>query len=274
LGRVRAVKSQRAAELVADRIRAAIIRGDVGQGDSLSTEAELTRAFSVSRPTLREAMRILEADDLIEINRGPRGGAKVKEVASSDFVARAVGQTLQVQKTTLRDVYEARCAIEPAAARLAALSGQRVAAAQALRDRIAEEYAALGDVKRLSHAVGNFHRTLLQWSGNKTLALLGEALHDILERHLLLIDLNIARWELPERQRARQLDAFGTEEKLADLIERGDGEAAESLWRTLLTQSASYWLQGPLENATLEILETPNDGAPWPASVSKSGVGA
>src|SRR5262249_2171707 len=75
--------------------------------------------FGVSRPTLREAFRILEAESLISIRRGARGGARV---VSPDIAvaARYVGLLLQMSGTTIADVYEARMVTEPAAARLLA----------------------------------------------------------------------------------------------------------------------------------------------------------
>ena len=56
------VRLPKVAELVAGEIRRRIINGDVQAGDPLPNEAELTALFGVSRPTLREALRLLEAD--------------------------------------------------------------------------------------------------------------------------------------------------------------------------------------------------------------------
>src|SRR3546814_8534697 len=65
------------AELVADRIRRRIISGELGEGASLPPESQLLELFGVSRPTLREAIRILEAERLITVKRGSRSGARV-----------------------------------------------------------------------------------------------------------------------------------------------------------------------------------------------------
>ena len=67
--------------------------------------------FGVSRPTLREAFRILEAEDLISVKRGSRGGARVTEPSLS-VAARYVGLLLQVQGTPIADVYEARMVLK------------------------------------------------------------------------------------------------------------------------------------------------------------------
>jgi DNA-binding FadR family transcriptional regulator len=83
------------------------VRGERTHDDNLPTEAQLMEVFSVSRPTLREAIRLLEGEDLIEVLRGPRGGAKIKRF-TPDRAARAIGETLQASRTTLEDVFTAR----------------------------------------------------------------------------------------------------------------------------------------------------------------------
>ena len=64
---IRAVKT---GEMIASFLRSKIVRGEFAEGDSLPPEAELMRQFEVSRPTLREAFRILETESLIVIRRG------------------------------------------------------------------------------------------------------------------------------------------------------------------------------------------------------------
>jgi DNA-binding FadR family transcriptional regulator len=70
--------SPRLAQLIADTVRDQVHRGVLQPGDRLPTEATLVRQFGVSRPTLREALRMLERDELIYVRRGTRGGASVR----------------------------------------------------------------------------------------------------------------------------------------------------------------------------------------------------
>jgi GntR family transcriptional repressor for pyruvate dehydrogenase complex len=72
------VQVPKAAQLVADAVRARILRGDLVPGDRLPSEAALTAQYGVSRPTLREALRLLEAQELLEMRRGARGGGVVR----------------------------------------------------------------------------------------------------------------------------------------------------------------------------------------------------
>jgi DNA-binding FadR family transcriptional regulator len=78
------------AELVAQRLRRQIISGDLAEGDALPSETTLTETFGISRPTLREAFRVLEAEQLISVRRGARGGARV-HAPSADVAARYAG---------------------------------------------------------------------------------------------------------------------------------------------------------------------------------------
>jgi len=97
------VRAPKTAELIASLYRRQIVRGELRPGDTLPSEQHLMTQFGVSRPTLREAFRILEAEDLISVKRGSRGGARVTQ-PSLAVAARYVGLLLQVQDTTIADV--------------------------------------------------------------------------------------------------------------------------------------------------------------------------
>src|SRR3546814_12149929 len=63
--------------------------------------SHLIAEFEVSRPTIREAVRILESEGLVTVARGARGGARVSS-PNYEMVARAAGITLQSQGVTIR----------------------------------------------------------------------------------------------------------------------------------------------------------------------------
>src|SRR4051812_10149998 len=73
-GRIRVPK---AAELVAERVRRQIVEGELLGDQMLPSESALIAQHGVSRPTIREAVRILEAEGLIFMQRGRGGGARV-----------------------------------------------------------------------------------------------------------------------------------------------------------------------------------------------------
>src|SRR5687767_4152226 len=104
------VRVPKAAELVATNLRRQIVRGELKEGDTLATESQLLEEYGISRPTLREAFRILESESLIEVRRGSRGGARVR-LPDLKVGAQYTGLLLQVRGVTLKDVYDARMMI-------------------------------------------------------------------------------------------------------------------------------------------------------------------
>jgi GntR family transcriptional repressor for pyruvate dehydrogenase complex len=72
------IRVPKTAELMAAKIRGEILAGTLRPGDRLPSEDSLMSSFGVSRPTLREAIRLLEADELLDVRRGARGGAVVR----------------------------------------------------------------------------------------------------------------------------------------------------------------------------------------------------
>src|SRR6266516_3287083 len=107
------------AELVAQQLRRQIVAGELREGDALPSEASLMAQFGVSRPTLREAFRVLESEGLISVRRGAHGGARV-QIPNGEAAARYAGLVLEYRGTTLEDVYDARNIIEPPCAALLA----------------------------------------------------------------------------------------------------------------------------------------------------------
>src|SRR3546814_2210868 len=84
------IRVPKTSELVADQIRAQIVRRELTEGDSLPPEGALMTTLGISRPTLREAFRILEAENLISVVRGSRSGARVHQ-PSTELVSRYAG---------------------------------------------------------------------------------------------------------------------------------------------------------------------------------------
>ena len=104
-------------EIVADAIRRAIMLGRFVPGEKLPRERELARQLSVSRATLREAIRILVAEDFVEIRRGATGGTLVRaqQVSAGEY-----HRLLSEQEDTIDNVCAYRLAIEAASVRQAA----------------------------------------------------------------------------------------------------------------------------------------------------------
>ncbi len=228
LGRGKTVRVPKTAELVARELRRRIVRGELKEGDSLPPESSLIEEFGISRPTMREAFRILETERLISVSRGARGGATVHQ-PDVDVVARYAGLYLQSRQTTLDDVYEARMLIEPPAARLFAERRPKPVL-QRLHAMVEEIVARIDDGEAYSLHAAEFHRLIIEGSGNETLSLLGQVMHSIWEAQLLSAvgtryDVALAR------------QGVRSEVRLLELVEAGDGAGAEAHLRKHLENS-------------------------------------
>jgi hypothetical protein len=95
------------ADIVAADLRRQIIAGELEEGDPLPPEDQLMQHAGVARTTVRGALRILESEGLLVVQRGAHGGARIRTPSVSN-VARYIGLVLQCEGATLRDVYDAR----------------------------------------------------------------------------------------------------------------------------------------------------------------------
>jgi DNA-binding FadR family transcriptional regulator len=101
-----------------------ILEGGLKPGDALGTEADLVAGYEVSRPTLRESLRMLEAQGIVSLRPGPGGGATVSR-PSIDALAHAFSVFLYLQNVPFGMVLKAREIIEPALAYETALHGSK-----------------------------------------------------------------------------------------------------------------------------------------------------
>lgn len=229
----RLVRAPKTAELIATDLRRQIVKGELAAGETLPPEMQLMGQYGVSRPTLREAFRILEAETLITVRRGSRGGAQVMTPDSS-VAARSVGLLLQMRATTLVDVYEARVIVEPQCARL--LAKRRIARDLAdlraciagLSELITAGVSAVPDPARWSDLTYEFHVLIYQRCGNQTLAVQCEVLADIVATHL---QQTIAQGLHIDRAAAGFRRTVRSYEKMVSLLEARDADGAEAHWR-------------------------------------------
>ena len=111
----------KASDVLADRLRGQILGRGMHVGEPLPPEASLIAEHGFSRGTVREALRLLESDGLIEIRRGPHGGIRVARPDLSQ-VTRSLALLLTLAETSMRAFSEFRQLVEPAAAAAAARS--------------------------------------------------------------------------------------------------------------------------------------------------------
>jgi len=110
------------AEHVAQQLLERIIDAKLKPGSTFATEAELLAQFSVSRPTMRESLKVLESQGVLELRQGPGGGIIVRE-PSIDLLAHGLSVFLRMHRVPFVSVIKAREVIEPALANEAAVNG-------------------------------------------------------------------------------------------------------------------------------------------------------
>jgi GntR family transcriptional repressor for pyruvate dehydrogenase complex len=192
-------------------------------GDRLGREGDLARTFGVSRPTLREALRLLSSAHLIRASKGPGGGIFVAATAE-EGIARSVSDTvasmLASETLGLDELLETRMLVEIP---LAGLAAQRATEAdvRALRDLI-EEGERVGDgSKRFAEIDRELHRRITQTAGNRLSSAFMAWVVDVLQP------------SLQERLRPALVESALLEQHrdLLRGIERGDPTAAERAMR-------------------------------------------
>jgi len=226
----RHVRVPKTAELVAISLRRQIVRGEIGSGEALPSESALMEQFGVSRPTLREALRILESEALITVRRGVNGGARVS-APDPEVAARYAGLVLEYGGATVGDVYGAAAVIEPQCARSVAERHTEADIAR-LRAALAEEERVLENPSALVVAQDSFHRLLVELAGNKTITLLSGMLRHIIDRANIA---HVATDGDTDAHRALARKGHRAHTKLVDLIAAGEAVAAEELWCRHLT---------------------------------------
>ena len=158
---------------VAEQIKDWVVERGLRAGDRLPSEPELIERFGMAKGTIREAMRILEAQGLIKTRTGPGGGSFVHEV-SMERARALLGNYFYFKNLTIADIYQLRRVLEPELA--ASLAGKLSEAALAeLEENIAQfaEPARDAAEEREQHINSlRFHALLAKHSENDLLAFL------------------------------------------------------------------------------------------------------
>ena len=113
------VEVPKASDVLARELRERILSGELAEGTTLPAERELVKQTQMSRATVREALRILEVQNLVRVRAGRAGGAFVQRPTSKSM-ASSVTMLIRGSKIKLADLMETREALEPFSAELAA----------------------------------------------------------------------------------------------------------------------------------------------------------
>ncbi|RGP37949.1 FadR/GntR family transcriptional regulator [Pseudotabrizicola alkalilacus] len=206
------------ARQVADLIRTAILEGKLQVDERLPSEDELAKRFGISRPTVREALKVLAAQSLIRARRGPTGGNFVTR-PDPDALARSItdASTLLVGVGTfgIDEIIAARIETETICCRLAATNRTDEDLAR-LREEIAlQRDEALSDTDFCASDV-RFHRAVVTATGNGPLWLM---MHVVIESFIPVTNMLI----FGAQERRRTVDGHAS---VVDAIAARDADRA------------------------------------------------
>jgi GntR family transcriptional regulator, transcriptional repressor for pyruvate dehydrogenase complex len=243
-------KIPKTGELIAGELRKQIVRGELAEGASLPAEADLMAQLSVSRASLREALRVLESESLLTVRRGSRGGPVVHR-PDPNLAAKYFGLVLQSDGTTLDDVLVARLLIEPPALRVV-IENTKGETLDGLRQIVAEEDAAFKrrDLPEMGRCVARFHGALMELTGNKTIILIMKMLNIIYVSHIAAIQETAKNSDPTEAGKT----SVRSHNRIIDLIERGATEEAVKHWYSHLLKVRDYMLNAGAVHKVIDVV--------------------
>jgi GntR family transcriptional regulator, transcriptional repressor for pyruvate dehydrogenase complex len=181
------VRIRGASEQVATALQHRIHSSGLGPGDFLGREEDLAAEFGVSRPTLREALKLLASGNLIRANKGPGGGIFVAHTADQSVrrsLSDSVDMMLETGAVSLEELLDARTLLEVPLAGLAALHAGEETLAR-LRTALESETAAADDIDAIHAADTEFHREIAAAAGNRMASALTGWVYEVLQPRLL-----------------------------------------------------------------------------------------
>ncbi|WP_152565853.1 FadR/GntR family transcriptional regulator [Devosia riboflavina] len=218
-----------AASAVADDL-AQLILGELAPGQSLPSEADLAERYSVSRLTIREAVKLLAGRGLLELARGRR--AMVREPDGSAFTD-FLTSIVRTDPKGLFDLVEVRLSLEVQSATLAAKRANRAGiiaienALQGMRDSIGDstDFADAAAEANFHSFDFGFHEAVALASGNRVLGYLFEAMAVPLREGFFISQRGHAdRGHTPH-------DTIAAHQRILDCIREGNGRAAAEAMR-------------------------------------------
>jgi DNA-binding FadR family transcriptional regulator len=220
------VNVDRVSQVIVDQIKLLIRDGRLQPGDRLPSERELCQRFGVSRVTVREALRVLEAGGLLAIRVGAHGGAFLTR-PSTERLSEGLADLISFSRLTAANVTEARIIIE--------LGILPLAVERATDEDIAALFAMVDEAERALDAgtytveqSAAFHIKLAECTHNPAIAMLVQSFHG----PLLM--------SLAESHQTAPMGYRGTDEhrKLAQAIKDRDLAAARKIATTHLDRTA------------------------------------
>ncbi len=173
------LRQPRLAEMVAAKLRERILSGEIPDGGMLPKHEELLQEFQISLPSVREALRILETEGLVTVQRGNVGGASV-HLPDRENAAYTLGLILQSRCVPLNDVIRSIQQLEPSCVGACARRPDRLRnVVPALRQVLEGADAVIDDPVAYGREAQEFHNLLVALCGNETTILILGALQSL-----------------------------------------------------------------------------------------------
>jgi DNA-binding FadR family transcriptional regulator len=222
-------RSPKTSERIARRLVNHIIDNDLPPGTRLPNERELVESFGVGRTTVREALRLLETRGAITIRSGPHGGPVIRRPRPEDL-SESLTLILQFSGASLNDILEARVAMEPMMARLAA---ERITDAQLdeLDATIESMRANLGNHELFLRENARFHAGVAAATGSAVLRTFNDTLKAIADGAVVGV-------KYTSRRHAAVAAAH---ERVMAALRAHDAVAAESAMQVHVEEAGTYW---------------------------------
>jgi GntR family transcriptional repressor for pyruvate dehydrogenase complex len=246
---IKRVSAPKPQVLLAEQLREAILTGDIAEGATLPTERELVEQSGLTRGAVREALRTLASEGLVETRPG-RFGGNVVTLPGRDKVAISLLQFVRGQQLPLRVLHETRDVLEPSLARLAATHRTE----PDLRDltRLHEELVnAAGSFQAFSRANIRWHNAVAQASHNDLLTAALEAIS-----HGVAVSTTVEVYDTPETRN----EVIRVHADIMAAIRDQDGASAERRMRRHI--SATHGRAANLDGTIVPMSDGPHDGVP------------
>jgi DNA-binding FadR family transcriptional regulator len=238
-----------AASLAKD-IRLRIAEGRLTEGDQLPPMPELAAELGVSRPTIRECLRILEVEGLIDLRTGSRTGARILE-PSTDTAGRLASVMLAAARTRMIDVVEARQLIEPPVIALVAERADPQDLA-GLSEQVAALEAMAQDTPAFVDYIGEVERQLFAVTRNPAIAVALEMIRWVnlrCRQEVVMRAVSVPQVIRSNRRTSQTL------ETCLRAAERGDAEAASRAWDEHLGAMTSYFRSAYRDRLIVDLFD-------------------
>lgn len=216
-------KTQRASDVIYQQIYQKIVSGELKPGERLPAERELCEQFGRSRPSVREALRMLQQDGLINISVGTNGGAVVQGI-SLDIAEQPLHKLVDMGAISLKELADYRTFNDQCCAHLALqnLTEKDIAL---LQDVIIRYGAAIEDFDLFQKIDIDFHKALAQCSHNKLCILIT----DVVTALCTTMFWQVAAKEMSREELiALNQHAFENHKNIADAIIAKDSRLLDS----------------------------------------------